>query len=144
MPSFKTFKDMEAWQRARELTKDIYAISKDGAFAKDFGLRDQIRRAGISVMSNIAEGHERSGTGEFVQFLSVAKGSAGEVERSWLSRQSDAFERLSSAAAETARMIGALIQYLRRGKVQIVLVSLETDFELQVSCSGFKSETRDR
>jgi len=81
MSSFKTFKDIEAWQRARELTKDIYAISKDGAFAKDFGLRDQIRRAGISVMSNIAEGHERSGTGEFVQFPSIAKGSAGEVER---------------------------------------------------------------
>jgi four helix bundle protein len=80
MPSFKTFEDIEAWQKARRLTRDIYAISKDGAFSKDFGLRDQIRRTSVSIMANIAEGHERSGTGEFVQFLSMAKGSAGEVE----------------------------------------------------------------
>lgn len=80
MPSFKSFKEITAWQKARELTKDIYVISKDKAFAKDFGLRDQIRRACVSIMANIAEGYERSGTGEFVQFLSMAKGSAGEVE----------------------------------------------------------------
>jgi len=80
MPSFKIFKEIKAWQQARVLTKPIYAVSNNDAFAKDFGLRDQIRRACISIMANIAEGHERSGTGEFVQFLSVAKGSAGEVE----------------------------------------------------------------
>jgi four helix bundle protein len=80
MPSFKTFKDIAAWQQARELTRDIYAASNGGAFSKDFGLRDQIRRASISIMANIAEGHERSGTSEFVQFLSISKGSAGEVE----------------------------------------------------------------
>lgn len=66
MAAFKTFKDIEAWQQARELTRDIYAISNNGAFARDFGLRDQIRRASVSIMSNIAEGHERNGTGEFV------------------------------------------------------------------------------
>ena len=124
MPTFKTFKDIEAWQRARKLTNDIYAISKDGTFAKDFGLRDQIRRASISVMSNIAEGHERSGTGEFVQFLSIAKGSTGEVEShlcvafdlGYLDKAT--FERLSSAIAETARMIGALIRYLRKSGIK--------------------------
>lgn len=124
MPSFKTFKDIEAWQKARRLTSDIYAISKDGAFGKDFGLRDQIRRASVSVMANIAEGHERGGTGEFVQFLSMAKGSAGEVDShlcvaldlGYLDKAT--FDRLSSATTETARQIGALIQYLRNSGIR--------------------------
>ena len=76
MATFQTFEDIEAWQKARELTKEVYRISKHGSFLKDFGLRDQIRRASVSVMSNIAEGFERDGSGEFSQFLSVAKGSA--------------------------------------------------------------------
>jgi four helix bundle protein len=124
MPSFKTFKDIEAWQKARRLTSDIYAISRDGAFAKDFGLRDQIRRASVSVMANIAEGHERGGTGEFVQFLSMAKGSAGEVDShlcvaldlGYLDKAT--FDRLSSATTETARQIGALIRYLRNSGIK--------------------------
>jgi four helix bundle protein len=124
MPSFKTFKDIAAWQQARELTRDIYAASNGGAFSKDFGLRDQIRRASVSFMANIAEGHERSGTGEFVQFLSMAKGSAGEVEShlyvafdlGYLDKAT--FERLSSATAETGRMIGALMQYLRKSGIK--------------------------
>ena len=124
MSSFKTFKDIEAWQKARKLTRDIYAISHDGAFAKDFGLRDQIRRASVSIMANIAEGHERSGTGEFVQFLSMAKGSAGEVEShlcvaldlGYLDQST--FERISSATTETARLIGALMHYLRKSGIK--------------------------
>ncbi len=79
MATFKSFEDIEAWQKARELTNRVYDASDKGAFARDFGLRDQIRRACVSILSNIAEGFERSGTGEFVQFLSSAKGSAGEV-----------------------------------------------------------------
>jgi len=124
MSSFKTFKDIEAWQQARELTKDIYSVSADGSFVKDFGLRDQVRRACVSIMANIAEGHERSGTGEFVQFLSMAKGSAGEVE-SHLCVAFDlgyidklTFDRLSSATSKTARLIGALIQYLRKSGIK--------------------------
>jgi four helix bundle protein len=124
MPSFKTFRDIEAWQKARELTKDIYTVSKEGSFAKDFGLRDQMRRASVSIMANIAEGHERSGTGEFVQFLSMAKGSAGEVgshlcvalDLGYLDRST--FDRLSSATDETARLIGALMQYLRNSGIK--------------------------
>jgi four helix bundle protein len=124
MSSFTTFKDIAAWRQARELTRDIYTASNDGAFSKDFGLRDQIRRASVSIMANIAEGHERSGTGEFVQFLSMAKGSAGEVEShlyvafdlGYLDKAT--FERLSSATAETGRMIGALMQYLRKSGIK--------------------------
>ena len=124
MPSFKTFKGIEAWQEARELTKNIYSVSTDGSFAKDFGLRDQVHRACVSIMANIAEGHERSGTGEFVQFLSMAKGSAGEVESHLFVAfdlgyiDKSTFDRLSSATAKTARLIGALIQYLRKSGIK--------------------------
>ena len=79
MATFKSFEDIEAWQRSRVLTTSIYKITSQGTFARDFGLRDQIRKASVSIMSNIAEGFERSGTGEFIQFLATAKGSAGEV-----------------------------------------------------------------
>ena len=79
MSSFQRFEDIEAWQKARELTKAIYAMSNDGQFARDFGLRDQIRRASVSIMSNIAEGFERTGDAEFRHFRSMAKGSVGEV-----------------------------------------------------------------
>jgi len=61
MATFKTFEDIEAWQRSRELTKSIYKVTSQGTFARDFGLRNQIRKASISIMSNIAEGFERSG-----------------------------------------------------------------------------------
>ncbi len=79
MPTFKSFEEIESWQKARELTREVYTVSNQGAFGKDFGLRDQIRRASVSIMSNIAEGFERDGNREFLQFLAVAKGSSGEV-----------------------------------------------------------------
>lgn len=80
MSAFQRFEEIEAWQKARELTKVIYAVSNDGQFARDFGLRDQMRRASVSIMSNIAEGFGRGGNKEFIQFLSIAKGSASEVQ----------------------------------------------------------------
>lgn len=73
------FEDLEVWKSARELTNSIYKITKNGEFSKDYGLRDQIRRAAVSIMSNIAEGYERSGNQELIQFLAIAKGSCGEV-----------------------------------------------------------------
>lgn len=75
----KNFEDLEIWKLARELTNRIYTATAKGDFARDFGLRDQIRRASVSVMSNIAEGFERGGNQEFLQFLAIAKGSCGEV-----------------------------------------------------------------
>lgn len=73
------FEDLITWQKARELTKNVYRISRKGEFLKDFGLRDQIRRASVSVKSNIAEGFERGGRSEFHQFLVIAKGSCAEL-----------------------------------------------------------------
>ncbi len=77
--SVKYFEDLSVWKLSRELTNRVYKITANGRFSRDFGLRDQIRRASVSIMSNIAEGFERGGNQEFVQFLSIAKGSCGEV-----------------------------------------------------------------
>ena len=79
MATIKRFEEIVAWQEARKLACMIYSITSIGGFAKDFGLRDQIRRAAVSVGSNIAEGFERNGNKEFEKFLWIAKGSTGEV-----------------------------------------------------------------
>ena len=79
MAVFKTFEEINAWQNARELVKDVYAMTGSGEFSKDYGLKDQIQRASISICSNIAEGFERRGNKEFINFLWIAKGSAAEV-----------------------------------------------------------------
>jgi four helix bundle protein len=77
--AIQNFEDLEIWKESRRLTKTIYQLTRNSRFAKDFSLRDQIRRAVISIMSNISEGFERGGNQEFIQFLYVAKGSCGEV-----------------------------------------------------------------
>ena len=124
MATFQKFEDIEAWQRARKLTRKIYTVSNENPFSKDFGLRDQIRKASVSIMSNIAEGFERGGTKEFIQFLSIAKGSSGElrsqlyvaVDQGYL--KEDMFDRLLVTALETSRMISGLINYLRKSKMK--------------------------
>jgi four helix bundle protein len=120
MPTIKKIEDIEAWKKARELTRAVYNCSKVEPFSKDFALRDQMRRAAVSVMSNIAEGFERGGTKEFVQFLANAKGSAGEVEaqlfvaldQKYISEGE--FARLRDLAVSTKRLIGGLMSYLRQ------------------------------
>jgi four helix bundle protein len=77
--SVKHFEELEIWREARRLTSRIYEITGKQPFGKDFGLCDPTRRAAVSVMSNIAEGYERGGTQEFINFLSISKGSCGEV-----------------------------------------------------------------
>ena len=108
------FEDLIAWQKARNLTRAIYEITKIGEFAKDFGLRDQIRRAAASVMSNIAEGFDRGGRSEFHQFLVIAKGSCAEL-RSQLYIAKDigyideqTFEVLYEQTLETGRLIAGM------------------------------------
>ncbi len=108
------FEDLIAWQKARELTKEIYKITKSGEFAKDFGLRDQIRRASVSIMSNLAEGFERGRATEFHQYISIAKGSCAEVRSqlyiAWDAEylEKDKFVRLMQMAREVGRIIGGL------------------------------------
>ena len=79
MATFKKFEEIKAWQEGRKLAKLVYDLTRSGPLSKDFGMRDQLQRAAVSVSSNIAEGFERNGNKEFVKFLWVAKGSAGEV-----------------------------------------------------------------
>src|SRR6187455_1015360 len=79
MATILRFEDIDGWKMARDLTNDIYRVTSDGQFGRDFGLCNQIRKASVSIMSNIAEGFERDGNKEFCNFLSIAKGSAGEV-----------------------------------------------------------------
>src|SRR6266480_1515578 len=116
----KNFEDLEIWKDARLLTRGIYRLTKDSKFSKDFALRDQIQRAAVSIMSNVAEGFERGGNQEFIQFLYVAKASCGEVrsqlyvalDQSYVAPKdcddaSKSFRRLSI-------MISNLIHYLKR------------------------------
>ena len=79
MATAKRFEELEVWQKAKELTNLIYRVSSSGALARDFGLRDQMRRVAVSIMSNIAEGFESQTQATFIQYLGHAKGSAGEL-----------------------------------------------------------------
>jgi four helix bundle protein len=110
MSRIERFEDLEAWKLARALTGLIYNVTGIGNFSRDFALRDQLRRASISIVSNIAEGFERDGDKEFIQFLSMAKGSCGEVRaRLYLALDRDYFTQeqfgqLSSKAIELSRI----------------------------------------
>jgi four helix bundle protein len=108
------FEDLIAWQKARELTKQIYNVTAKKPFSSDFGLREQIQRATVSIMSNLAEGFERGSSSEFHQFIVIAKASCAEV-RSQLYTALDIgyitkeeFNFVNNLAAEVARIIGGL------------------------------------
>jgi len=114
------FEDFVAWQKARKLTADIYRVTNEGSFARDFGLKDQIRRAGVSSMSNLAEGFERGRPAEFHQFLSIAKASCAEL-RAQLYVALDVgyislptFDRLMAQATEVGQILGGLRQSVER------------------------------
>ena len=124
MARIQRFEDLEAWKIAREVTKEIYAISRRGDFARDFGLRDQICRSSVSIMSNVAEGFERDGDKEFVNFLSIAKASAGEtrsllyvaLDQNYISNAE--FESISGTLSENSRVIAGLSNYLRQSELK--------------------------
>lgn len=118
------FEELVAWQRARDLARNINALVDSEPFARRYSFRDQIQRASVSVMSNIAEGYERGGRGDFFHLLSVAKGSCAEV-RSLLYVALDAryitqtqFESLREQALECSRIIGALRTAVGRQREQ--------------------------
>jgi len=108
------FEDFIAWQKARELTAKIYKVTGEGAFARDFGLKDQMRRAAVSIMSNIAEGFERGRPSEFHQFLSIAKGSCAELRAQLYVAldagymRSEVSTNLLAQATEVGQIVGGL------------------------------------
>ena len=128
MPSITRFEEIEAWQTARELTKFIYSLTEEIRFSRDFGLKDQIRRASVSLMSNISEGFESQTQAQFIRYLGLAKASAGEVRSQlYISRDLDyitqeqftkAFAMVEKASRQTARFISYLETHPQSQKVR--------------------------
>ena len=122
MVTILKFEDIIAWQKALELSDIIYSHSNKEKFSKDFGLRDQMRRASISVVSNIAEGFEREGNNQFIYFLLVAKASAGELRAQlYIARNQNyismnEFEIINQKVIEVSKTISGFISYLRTQK----------------------------
>ena len=119
MATITHFEDLEAWKLARELTREVYRVTSDGRFARDFALVNQILKAAVSVMSNIAEGLERDGNKKFCNFLYIGKGSAGEVRSQFYVALDQGyisvgeFEAISAKASEAGRVIAGLSRYLK-------------------------------
>lgn len=122
MSKIQQFEDIEAWQVARELTNKIYAVTKREPFSKDYGLSNQIQRASVSIMSNIAEGYERGGNKEFGNFLCIAIGSSGEVraqlyvafDQNYLTQEE--FDNLKQTALRLSRMLFAFISAIKESE----------------------------
>ena len=115
---YETFEDLPVWKASMQLTTVIYQITKKGKWFNDFALRDQIRRAAISISSNISEGFDRGSTNEFVRFLLIAKGSAGEVRNQvhiaynldYIDAQT--FAEINLQLMQLAKEIGGFFKYL--------------------------------
>jgi len=120
MGTIKQFENIQAWQKARELVREIYQACTEGRLSRDFGLKDQLCRAAVSSMSNIAEGFARNSDNDFAHFLDIARGSVMEVQ-SLLYVASDVgyigkneFERLDTMSSEVSLLIGSFTSYLRQ------------------------------
>jgi four helix bundle protein len=119
MGKIEKFEDINAWKKARELTKEIYSLTNNGDFSKDYSLKDQVRRCSVSVSSNIAEGFERQSDKEFARFLSIAKGSCGELRSqiyialdvNYINKEQA--QDIQNKAEEISKMIAGLIKYLK-------------------------------
>jgi len=123
MARIEKFEDLVSWQKARQLTRLIYRETKRGEFAKDFGLRDQIRRASVSILANVAEGFERGGDREFQQFLSQAKGSCAEVRAQLYVALDEGyigqaeFEEMKELSLDISRLISGMMSYLAESTI---------------------------
>ena len=118
MPKIDRFEDIQVWQKARELNNEIYTLTKNSHFSRDFSLRDQIRRASVSIMANIAEGYGRRSKKEFANFLNMAHGSAAEVQchlyvaldQKYISQED--FRSMYEKIEEVSKMIQGFMNYL--------------------------------
>ena len=118
MGTIKLFEEFDVWLTGRDIARRIYSLTRQEGFARDFALIDQIRRAGISIMSNIAEGYESQTKRTFVRHLAIAKGSAGEVrsqlyvalDQNYITRSE--FSELTELSKKVSRQLSALIRYL--------------------------------
>lgn len=123
MAKIESFEDLECWQTARMFRHEVYRLSRSPEFSRDYALVSQIRRAAISIGSNIAEGFERGGNREFIQFLSQAKGSAGEakdqlyvaLDEGYVTQEQ--FDQAYGLGDAASRRIGGFMSYLRKASV---------------------------
>jgi len=124
MSKIERIEDIIVWQKAKNLTIDIYKASNHGDFARDFGLRDQIRRAAVSIPSNIAEGFGRGGNREFLQFLSIAKGSLYELKTQLIIANeighldNEIFIKMSNDSDEVGKMLTSFMNYLSNSDIK--------------------------
>ena len=133
MATVHKFEDLEVWQKAREICKFIHVLTMKDHLSKDFGLKDQIKRSSGSVMDNIAEGFERDGNKEFINFLTFSKGSVGEV-RSQSYRALDygyinqeEFDFLIKETTALSERLGKFISYLRNSEYKGVKFKKDND-----------------
>lgn len=124
MSKTERFEDLEVWKIAFECANLVYDITSVGKFSQDYNLRDQIRRAAVSIFSNIAEGFERDGNKEFANFLTIAKGSCGETRaqakfafhRNYISE--DEYNLLTEKLLQTSRQISGFRSYIRQSEMK--------------------------
>jgi four helix bundle protein len=120
MTAIKNFEELKAWQKAREMAGNVYELTRQEKFSRDFGLRDQIQRAASSVMHNIAEGFEAGSDPEFVRFLKMARRSAGEVQSQLYLALDVGYiteeerQKAYGLATEVKRLINGMMTYLRK------------------------------
>ena len=120
----KSFEELPVWQKARQLVKYIYSLTKGEKFSRDFSLVDQIRRASTSVMFNTSEGFERGSNAEFIQFLYISKGSAGEtraqlyvaIDQDYISLEE--FQKGVSMCKDVSGQLSGLIDYLKGSRLK--------------------------
>ena len=118
MPQIERFEEIHSWQKGRELCKLIYSVTREAAFGRDYGLRDQIRRAEVSIMSNVAEGFETQNNRTFIRHLYIARGSAAEVrvqayvalDQGYITREE--FDQVYNLSKDIARLLTRFITYL--------------------------------
>jgi four helix bundle protein len=123
MATFRRFEEIQAWQKARVVTRMVYDATSQGDFARDYGLRDQLRRASVSVMANIAEGYGRRTDRDFAKFLDIAEGSLAEAQShlyiaqdlGYMSAQQ--FDGIYAGLDEAGRMIHSLARHLRKERI---------------------------
>lgn len=136
MAGITRFEEIEAWKTARQLTNMVYNFGNQAGFNKDFGLRDQIRRASVSVMSNIAEGFESRTDTQFINFLGMAKASAGEVraqlyiafDQKYITEEQ--FKEAYALAQASARQIAKFIAYLETNPRKRRVSDNDADYEI--------------